>query len=157
MIIVNESEYQKRKQDPSLKLFVVLSKASRTLNDLAQMDMTRYGLNPTEFALLELLYHRGKQPLQKIGERILLTSGSITYVVNNLEKKGLLSRIPSPQDRRVTYAEITDQGRELLNEIFPKHWEEIERFMDGLTEEEKLQAIDLVKKLGRSAEQYKHN
>ncbi|GAA0452516.1 MarR family transcriptional regulator [Alkalibacillus silvisoli] len=152
---MNESEYQKRKQDPSLKLFVVLSKASRALGDLAQLDMTRYGLNPTEFALLELLYHRGKQPLQKIGERILLTSGSITYVVNNLEEKGLLKRIPSSNDRRVTYAEITEKGRELLNDIFPKHWEEIERFMDGLTEDEKLQAIDLVKKLGRSAEEYK--
>ncbi|MDQ0159232.1 MarR family winged helix-turn-helix transcriptional regulator [Alkalibacillus salilacus] len=153
---MNEEEYRIRKEDPSLKLFVVLSKASGTLNHLAQHDMTRYGLNPSEFALLELLYHRGRQPLQKIGERILLTSGSITYVVNNLEAKGWLTRVPSPNDRRVTYAEITEAGRDLLNEIFPKHWQAIEQFMDGLTEEEKREAITLMKKLGRSAETHMH-
>ncbi|MET3683945.1 MarR family 2-MHQ and catechol resistance regulon transcriptional repressor [Alkalibacillus flavidus] len=154
---MNEEEYRARKEDPSLKLFVVMSKASGTLNHLAQHDMTRYGLNPSEFALLELLYHRGRQPLQKIGERILLTSGSITYVVNNLEAKGLLQRVPSPEDRRVTYAEMTDEGRQLLNDIFPKHWEAIEQFMDGLSDDEKRQAIDLIKKLGRSAEQHMHD
>ncbi|WP_027964877.1 MarR family winged helix-turn-helix transcriptional regulator [Halalkalibacillus halophilus] len=150
---MDEQEYQARKEDPSLKLFVVLTKASKTISDLVQHDMTNYGLNPTEFALLELLYHRGEQPLQKIGERILLTSGSITYVVNNLEKKGFLTRNPSDTDRRVTYAEITSKGRELLNKIFPEHWKAIERILSGLDEEEKIQAIELIKKLGIHAEQ----
>ncbi|PKR77021.1 MarR family transcriptional regulator [Halalkalibacillus sediminis] len=150
---MNEETYRERKQDPSLKLFVVLSKASRTLSDLAQKDMTRYGLNPTEFGTLELLYHRGKQPLQKIGERILLASGSITYVVNNLEKKGLLVRETAAHDRRISYADISDKGRDLLNEIFPQHWAELERITAGLNDEEKEQAIQLIKKLGLEADQ----
>ncbi|TFB13223.1 MarR family transcriptional regulator [Filobacillus milosensis] len=152
---MDEVTYKNRREDASLKLFVVLSKAARTLSDLAQNDMVRYGLNPTEFATLELLYHRGQQPLQKIGERILLTSGSITYVVNNLEKKGYLKRIRSEHDRRVTYAQITKQGKGLLSDIFPEHWKEIDEFMAGLTEEEKEQAIRLIKKLGLYAEKLK--
>ncbi|RPF57083.1 MarR family 2-MHQ and catechol resistance regulon transcriptional repressor [Aquisalibacillus elongatus] len=152
---MDEEIYQKRREDPSLKLFVVLSKATRTISDLAQEDMVRYGLNPTEFATLELLYHRGRQPLQKIGERILLTSGSITYVINNLEKKGYIKRVRAEHDRRVTYAEITGEGRDLLNEIFPEHWKELDDIMSGLTEQEKKQAIKLVKKLGLQAEKLK--
>ncbi|GEL78593.1 MarR family winged helix-turn-helix transcriptional regulator [Tenuibacillus multivorans] len=144
--------YEQRREDDSLKLFVVLSKASRTLLDLAETDMERYGLNPTEFATLELLYHRGPQPLQKIGDRILLTSGSITYVVNSLEKKGYLDRVRSEDDRRVTYAQITDKGQALLGDIFPEHWLEIQRIVSGLSGEEKQQAIKLLKKLGVHAE-----
>lgn len=66
-------------------------------------------MNPTEFAVLELLYHKGQQPLQQIGGKILLASGSITYVVDKLEKKGFLERVACPNDRRVTYAAITTQ------------------------------------------------
>lgn len=157
MEFMEHEVYKERREDPSLKLFVVLSKATRTILDLAQDDMVRYGLNPTEFATLELLYHRGAQPLQKIGERILLTSGSITYVVNNLEKKGYLERVRSDQDRRVTFAQITEKGRSLLNNIFPQHWKQIEHIMDGLSNDEKQQAIDLIKRLGFHADSLKNN
>ncbi|MBH0231577.1 MarR family transcriptional regulator [Halobacillus yeomjeoni] len=148
-----EELYKKKKEDPSLKLFVVLSKAQRAISELVKDDIQNHGLNPTEFAVLELLYHQGDQALQKIGEKILLASGSITYVVDKLEKKELLKRIPCPNDRRITFASITDKGRELLNEIFPEHWKQIEAITDGLTEEEKVQAVELLKKLGKYADQ----
>ncbi|MFC7063669.1 MarR family winged helix-turn-helix transcriptional regulator [Halobacillus seohaensis] len=147
--------YQIKKQDPSLKLFVVLSKAQRSISDLVKDDIQRYGLNPTEFGVLELLYHEGDQALQKIGERILLASGSITYVVDKLEKKGFIDRVPCPSDRRITYAAINDQGKELLRGIFPDHWKQIEKITSGLTEDEKYQAIELLKKLGTNADQQK--
>ncbi|MGP4069727.1 MarR family winged helix-turn-helix transcriptional regulator [Halobacillus sp. B29] len=147
-----QESYYKKKQDPSLKLFVVLTKAQRSVADLVKDDIQRYGLNPTEFGVLELLYHEGEQPLQKIGEKILLASGSITYVVDKLEKKEYLERIPCPNDRRITFASITEKGREFLNDIFPDHWKQIERITGGLTEEEKVQAIELLKKLGKNTE-----
>ncbi|MCP8618099.1 MarR family winged helix-turn-helix transcriptional regulator [Salirhabdus salicampi] len=149
---MNEREYKRRKEDPSLKLFVVLSKAFRSVSDLSQSDMINYGLNPTEFSVLELLYHRGDQPLQKIGKRILLASGSITYVVDKLEQKGYLYRKPCPTDRRVIFASISDKGKELLAQIFPKHWEGLEQIMAGLDDDEKKQAIELIKKLGQHAD-----
>ncbi|MFC7322058.1 MarR family winged helix-turn-helix transcriptional regulator [Halobacillus campisalis] len=144
--------YQVKKQDPSLKLFVVLSKAHRSIADLVKDDIQGHGLNPTEFGVLELLYHEGDQPLQKIGEKILLASGSITYVVDKLEKKGLIDRVPCPNDRRITYAAINEEGRALLKGIFPDHWKQIEKITSGLTEDEKKQAIDLLKKLGTHAD-----
>ncbi|WP_028785191.1 MarR family winged helix-turn-helix transcriptional regulator [Thalassobacillus devorans] len=150
-----KEQYQQKKEDPSLKLFVVLSKAERSIEDLVKKDIHRYGLNATEFGVLELLYHQGEQPLQKIGEKILLASGSITYVVDKLEKKAYLERIPCPNDRRITYASITPKGKEMLNKIFPDHWKQIEQITDGLSEEEKLQAIELLKKLGKHADQLK--
>ncbi|GEN56625.1 HTH-type transcriptional regulator MhqR [Halolactibacillus alkaliphilus] len=150
----DKREYQKKKQDPSLKLFVVLSKAYRSVSDQVANDIRSKGLNTTDFGVLELLYHSGDQPLQKIGDKILLASGSITYVVDKLEKKGLMKRTQSEKDRRVTYASITEEGIALLNAIFPDHWKQIERITDGLTEEEKQQAITLLKKLGSYADEY---
>ncbi|MCP3029256.1 MarR family winged helix-turn-helix transcriptional regulator [Halobacillus sp. A5] len=145
--------YKQKKQDPSLKLFVVLAKAQRSIADLVKEDIQGYGLNTTEFGVLELLYHEGEQPLQKIGEKILLASGSITYVVDKLEKKGYIERVPCPNDRRITYASINEKGRELLHGIFPDHWQQIEKITAGLTTEEKKQAIELLKKLGTYADQ----
>ncbi len=147
--------YNKKKEDPSLKLFVVLSKAYRSVSDQVANDIRKNGLNTTDFGVLELLYHQGEQPLQKIGDKILLASGSITYVVDKLEKKEFIQRVPSASDRRITYAAITKKGEDLLNEIFPAHWKQIESITSGLTEEEKAQAIQLLKKLGMYADQIK--
>lgn len=149
----DKREYEKKKQDPSLKLFVVLSKAYRAVSDQVADDIRSKGLNTTDFGVLELLYHSGDQPLQKIGDKILLASGSITYVVDKLEKKGLVKRTQSEKDRRVTYASITADGVALLNEIFPDHWKQIEHITNGLTEDEKIEAIMLLKKLGTFADQ----
>ncbi|MGZ4162037.1 MAG: MarR family winged helix-turn-helix transcriptional regulator, partial [Neobacillus sp.] len=96
-------------------------------------------------------YHKGDQPMQQIGGKILLASGSITYVVDKLEQKGMLKRIACPKDRRVTYAQITEEGKKFIGEIFPEHAEQIHNLMSSLTEVEKSEAIDLLKKLGLPA------
>jgi len=135
-------------QSLALKLFTVLARTHNTLMEIDRRDIRHYGLNQTEFAVLELLYHKGPHPLQQIGEKILITSGSITYVINKLEKKGLLERKPCEEDRRIVYATLTDQGRIFLSEIFPKHAEALTNAFQGLTTEEKQLAIELVKKIG---------
>lgn len=147
--IQNTGSTPDEEQAASLKLFVVLSKAYRSLMDQAVKDMKSYGLASAEFMVLEVLYHRTRIPLQQIGEKILVTSGSITYNIDKLEKKGLLKRVPCSEDRRVTYAEITDAGRELFDEIFPRHVASIHDLMGGLNTGEKKQTIELLKKLGK--------
>lgn len=134
----------------ALKLFIVLSRASKVISEEAHKSIEKYGLNPTEFAVLELLYHRGKQPIQKIGQKILLRSGSMTYVVDKLEKRGLLRRVFCEEDKRVTYMSITQEGIDLIDAIFPEHEQNIESIMSGLSIEEQDMAIELVKKLGLS-------
>lgn len=135
-------------REQSLKLFVVLSKAYQVVMDRAVKDMKRKGLSAAEFSILELLYHKGKTSLQRISNQILVTSGTITYTVDKLEARGFLRRVACPEDRRVTYAEITTAGKELFDAIFPTHAERIEALMGGLTTEEKETAIVLLKKLG---------
>ncbi len=148
MNVMNETD-----RELSLKLFIVLARASRSVTDHIKTDIQRYGLNPTEFAVLELLYHKGNQPLQQIGEKILLASGSITYVVDKLEGKGYLKRNPCPNDRRITHAVITDEGKELMDRIFPEHELQVQSIFAGLDEQEKETAITLLKKLGHYAEE----
>lgn len=140
-------------EDLSLKLFVVMSRAMQTIARRVEEDIKNYGLNTTEFAVLELLYHKGEQPIQKIGEKVLLASSSITYVVDKLEKKQLLVRKPCSRDRRVTYAVITDKGRELMEAIFPKHKKAIEKIFAGINDEEKAQLIEQLKRLGKHAQE----
>lgn len=134
----------------SLKLYIVLSRANKAINEVTNQFFQQNGLNPTEFAVLELLYHKGRQPLQKIGSKILLASGSITYVVDKLEKRGLINRISCPSDRRVTYAEISEEGEKFMQKIFPEHEQNLHELMSVLTPEEKDTAIELLKKLGLS-------
>jgi MarR family 2-MHQ and catechol resistance regulon transcriptional repressor len=137
----------------SLQLFIVLSRASQWVNAHADRHIRRIGLNRTEFGVLELLYHKGRQPLQQIGEKILMTSGNITYVVDKLVQKEFVARVASPEDRRVWFAEITDKGKTFIEDTFPEHTAIIEEAVKGLTSEEKQAAAELLKKLGRSAEQ----
>ncbi|WP_313997380.1 MarR family transcriptional regulator [uncultured Paenibacillus sp.] len=133
----------------SLKLFVVLSKAYRTVMDRAVKDMKQYGLSPSEFTILEVLYNKGRIPLQQIGEKILVTSGSVTYNIDKLEAKGFLKRIPCEEDRRVVYAEITPAGVEWFGRIFPGHADLVHSMMNVLDPEEKETATALLKKLGK--------
>lgn len=128
----------------SLKLYIVLSRALKAINETTHQLIQDNGLNPTEFAVLELLYHKGRQPLQQIGNKILLASGSITYVIDKLEKRGYLLRVSCPSDRRVTYAEITDEGEAFMADLFPKHEQHLHEIMSVLSSEEKEQAITLL-------------
>lgn len=141
---------EKEEIKQSLKLFIVLSRAQKAITESTNQFFQQNGLNPTEFAVLELLHHKGRQPLQQIGNKILLASGSITYVVDKLEKRGFLARISCPTDRRVTYAEITEAGTEFMAEIFPQHEVHLHELLGALSKEEKDVAINLLKKLGLS-------
>lgn len=136
--------------EQALKLFIVLSRASKVILEEAHKTSEKHGLNPTEFAVLELLHHRGRQPIQKIGQKILLRSGSMTYVVDKLEKRGLLERVFCEEDKRITYMSITPAGVSLMTSIFPEHADNIESLMSSLSAEEQDQAIVLLRKLGLS-------
>lgn len=132
----------------SLKAFVVLMKASKTVEDQVKKDMTSYNMKTSEFTILEALYHKGKQTVKEISNTVLINIGSITYVIDKLEAKGLLKRIHCKDDRRVIYIQITDQGTQLMDEIFPKHQKVIENIFADINVEEKAFLIDILKKVG---------
>jgi len=147
------SEKITQDSDLSLKLFVVLNRALQSIEKQVIKDIKNHGLNLSEFAVLELLYNKGDQPIQKIGEKVLLASSSMTYVVDKLEKKEYLKRRACPNDRRVTYATLTEKGKQLMDDIFPEHEKAIDHIMGGLNSEEKESMIDQLKKLGYHAQE----
>jgi MarR family transcriptional regulator, 2-MHQ and catechol-resistance regulon repressor len=136
----------------ALELFVVLSRAYNSVAENVARDIRKHSLNTTEFGVLELLYSKGQHPLQQIGDKILLSSGSITYVVDKLEKKGYLIRKPCDKDRRIIYAAITEAGKQLMDSIFPAHAEVIRDTVSGLVPAEQEMAAYLLKKLGKHAQ-----
>lgn len=139
-------------QDHALQLYIALSRASQWVNAHADRDIKRFGMNRTEFGVLELLYHKGSQPIQQIGSKVLMSSGNITYVVDKLEQKGFVVRKTSTEDRRSIYAEITDEGCAFIEKVFPGHAEIIVQAVAGLTAEEQAEAARLLKKLGLYAQ-----
>jgi MarR family transcriptional regulator, 2-MHQ and catechol-resistance regulon repressor len=138
--------------DTALKLWVVLNRASRAVADRLRGSIEREGLSLSEFGVLEVLYSKGRQLVGELGSRILLTSGSMTYVIDRLQERGLVQRRPCPGDRRALHVELTEQGRELIARIFPKHAEEVRRLLGGLTLEEQQIATALIKRLGLFAQ-----
>ena len=138
--------------DRALRLFVTLARCFTSVTEHTREDILRHGLKPSEFAVLELLYHKGPTPLGEIAGRVLLTTGSITHLIDQLEKKGLAKRAACPNDRRVLYADLTDAGREKIAAIFPGHAETIRLAVSGLSADEQEQAAELLKKMGMAAQ-----
>ena len=135
----------------AVRLYIVLTRTYKTLLDMDQRNIRSYGLHTTEFGVLELLYNKGPHPLQQIGDKILITSGTITYVIDKLEKKGLIIRRPCDQDRRIIYAEITEAGQKKMSEILPNHYKALAESLKGLDPDETEQAIELLKKISLHA------
>ncbi|MCO7150174.1 MarR family transcriptional regulator [Vagococcus lutrae] len=124
-------------------------RTSRYLEQQVKQDVKQYGLNMTEFAVLEFLYHKGRQPIQQISEKILIASSSTTYVIDQLGKKGLVNRALCQKDKRVTYAELTEKGTTLMATVFPKHAEKIMELFSVLTESEQETLLEALKKISR--------
>lgn len=136
----------------ALKLFVVLQRAINSVRARIQEKADLRGLTETEFGILEAVYHKGPLLLGDVQRKILLSSGGVTYTIDRLAEKGLISRQECPTDRRARYAVLTAKGREVIEEIFPEHAELIEEVMSGLSAREQEEATLLLRKLGLSAE-----
>lgn len=109
--------------DVNLKLVIATAKCYNTMFSKIEKNVQCYGLNISEFGVLEMLYHKGEQPVQKIAEKILVTSGTITYVIDKLQQKELVFRKKCEKDKRVFYVCLTKKGEELIEGLFDKYKE----------------------------------
>lgn len=139
------------REEESLRALTIILRASGSITQMVKRDMDSYGVNPTEFMVLELLYNRGAQAIQIIGNKVLLASSSITYVIDQLEKKEFVKRKQNKKDRRVTLVSLTTVGQELMDEIFPQHSSVIQKLFEDLTDDELLQLADSLKEIGYKA------
>jgi MarR family 2-MHQ and catechol resistance regulon transcriptional repressor len=138
--------------EQSLQLFHVFAKAFKSVSEHSYMSCKTQGFNPTAFAVLEVLYLKGSQPIQQIGSKLLLQSGNVTYVIDKLEQTGLLRRKHCSKDRRVIYTELTEEGKAVMDKVYPEHSKALSNALQGLNKEEKDLTIRLLKKLGMAAE-----
>lgn len=139
------------REEESLRALTVILRASGTITQMVKKDMNSYGVNPTEFMVLELLYNKGPQAIQVIGNKVLLASSSITYVIDQLEKKKFVTRKKNEKDRRVTLVSLTTEGYQLMGKIFPQHSSVIENLFEDLTDDELVKLGDSLKKIGYRA------
>jgi len=137
--------------EAALKLWVVLSRAHASISSHAAAHTAEHGLSLTEFAILEVLYHRGRMVLGEIQRRILVSSGGITFLVDRLAEKGLVVRQECPEDRRAKYVALTREGTRMIREIFPSHAQALTAAMHGLTTAEQQEATGLLRELGLAA------
>src|ERR1700722_6247345 len=104
-------------EDISLKLFVVLNKACKTVGEHAIRQVQCSGLNFTDFTIMEILLNKGDLPISNIGAKLLITNGSMTIAIDRLERKGFVERIAHETDRRTKLVHLTKKGREAINPI----------------------------------------
>lgn len=133
--------------DLNLKTLVALSRCAQNVHKREYKTIKEGGLTVSQFAVLEVLYHKGDLRVSEIIEKILSTGGNMTVVIDNLAKENLVERRIDPRDRRVNLISITEKGRKLMSEIFPKHVENINEIFSVLTADEKKNLIGLLKKL----------
>ncbi len=108
--------------------YIVLVQTSKSIRERIRIEMMNNNLNIAEFSVIEALYFKEKQ----IGNSILISSGSMTYVIDKLEQKGLLARNACPDDRRSTHVVLTDAGMDLMNKVMPRHQELIDDMFGSL-------------------------
>src|SRR5713101_1167363 len=143
---------RKRPTDASgTHLWLVLMKAHRTLERLATRSIESSEAGLSDFAVMEMLLHKGPQPVNAIGRRVELTSGAITSAVDRLEMRGLVTREAHPSDRRARIVRLTTAGEEQAAKIFAGHKVAMDLAASGLSKTECAALIELLKKLGTSA------
>lgn len=128
--------------DINLKLVIAMARTYDSLFSEIEKNFKEFGLNISEFGVLEMLYHKGDQPVQKVAEKVLVTSGTITYVINKLEKKDLVIRRKCNKDKRVYYVSLTEKGKEFIANIFPKHKDFLNDLFKDLSEESKRELLE---------------
>src|SRR5256886_10565578 len=95
-------------------VFLVLWKAARAVEAYAEKSVSELEMCGSDFAVLEALLHKGPLPVNEIGKKVLLTSGSITVAVDRLETKGLVERRAHGTDRRGKIGSFTKGGRKAI-------------------------------------------
>jgi MarR family 2-MHQ and catechol resistance regulon transcriptional repressor len=139
-------------------LWLVMMKAHRTLQRAATQSIEASEMGLSDFAVLEMLLHKGPQAVNEIGRRIELTSGAITTAVDRLESRDLVTREAHESDRRARIVRLTRRGKEQAAKVFGRHKTAMDSAANGLSKRERAMLIRLLKKLGTAVElQHREN
>lgn len=137
----------------AVRSYVKLMRASRSVAARVEPLVGTRGLTLTQFGVLEVILHKGPMTHRELGRKVLTSAGNMTDVVDKLEGRGLVRRVRAEADRRQVRVELTDEGRDLIGDLFPRHAEDIARAMSGLEPEDLRLLGGLLRKLGIAAAQ----
>jgi MarR family 2-MHQ and catechol resistance regulon transcriptional repressor len=132
--------------------WLVMMKATQAIARYALANLEESGLGVSDFAVLEVLLHKGPLPVNVIGPKVNLTPGSISVAVDRLVAKGLVSRVESSEDRRVRFVELTTHGKRVITPIFQEHVATMEKIFAGLSSGELRLLEQSLKHIGKHAE-----
>ncbi len=134
------------------RLYLILWKAFYAVEAHDRRSIRELGFSSdSDFAVLEALYSKGALPVNELGRKLFLTSGSITTAVDRVEAQGWARRRSDAADKRVALVELTDAGRERMRRDLQVHFSNLERALAGLDPAEQTQLASLLRKLGRHA------
>jgi MarR family transcriptional regulator, 2-MHQ and catechol-resistance regulon repressor len=134
-------------------VFLIVWKTYRALLARAEASIKRVNLCDSDFRVLEALLHRGPLPVNVIGNKVDLTTGSITSAIDRLEEKWLVVRKNHPDDRRIRIVELTTKGRRLIEKAYAQHQLDMEEAVRGLSLEERTLLVNLLRRLGKASEE----
>ncbi|MDC7248310.1 MAG: MarR family transcriptional regulator [Sphaerochaetaceae bacterium] len=130
-----------------LKLFISLNKTVNSFTKKTNKIVTQYDITYSQFAVLEVLYHKGALSLGEVKEKILSSSGTIAIIIKNLEKNDLIVKFQDNKDKRKYILKLTTKGMNLISEVFPKNEEMIINSMNVLNFAEQEYMLNCLKKI----------
>lgn len=136
------------REEKTLNAFIKLMRATDSLNNRLNRQLSDAGLTISQFGVLEALLHLGPLNQKALGEKLLKSGGNITLVIDNLEKSGWVERHQDPEDRRSMLIHLTEEGENFIANYFPKHLARIKKEFEVLSDEELKQLSCICKKLG---------
>ena len=132
----------------ALNALITLTRASEAVSVTISRELAARRLTTSQFGVLEALLHLGPLCQGELAVKLLRTGASATSVVGGLEKRGLVVRQRTEEDKRFVRVALTGKGRRLIQEIFPPHARRVTRLFGVLTDEEQEQLRRLCRKLG---------
>lgn len=134
-----------------LNSYIKLVRAFESISSRLYMKLDGEGLTESQFYLLDVLYHLGPMNQKELGNKIFRSEGNITMVVNNLEKRKLIKKKQSGEDKRVYIIKLKNEGRELYEKFFPKFLKTIMNEFEGIKEKEHKEFQKICKRIGIKA------
>ena len=131
-----------------LSSYIKLVRAADSVVARSHRHLAEPNLSFSQFAVIEALYHLGPMCQRELAAKILKSPRNITMVVDNLEKRELVRRERNSGDRRMLDVHLTDEGRSLFEEIFPRHIEALNQELGILGSDELKELSRLCRILG---------
>ena len=133
-------------RNSDVHLQIILQRAVKKIDGKIGKDFREKGITSSQFSVLDVLYTKGEMRICELIEKVLSTSGNMTVVVKNMEKKGWLYRKGCSKDKRAFLVGLTDEGKKLFENLLPEHRKEIEETYGILSDEERRELIRILKK-----------